>query len=271
VWSDTGFITEAHGISEGLIALRAGKRSIGGSYHLPAGHLADEGMLTHDHVRYRYTSFPASAYPAGTPLRIYLLRSIDSTSSLCGATSEATLVNTLTRIANLIYEGEAGRRTLTQVHRVQSNRQLLEAVAHDDPVATRAAIFGLLNHHIVRMRVSGTGGQLISDVGGPYVLAPVKAPLSLGGHAIGNALLSIQDDEGYLRLTGRLAGLKVLMYMNPGDPQLVKNSLGPEPGNVPAKGAYRYRGHSYRVFTVKAGAFPSGPLTIRVLVPIPYS
>jgi hypothetical protein len=271
VWSDVGFMSEAHGITEGVIALRSGVHSIAGSSPLPDRPLAHEGVLTRDHVQYQYTSFPASTYPAGAPLRIYLLRSVDSTSALCGANSEATLVNTLTRIANLIYQGEAGRRTITQIRRVQANKPLLEAVAHDDPVATRAAIFGLLNHHIVRMRVSGTGGALISDVGGPYVLAPVNAPLRLHGHAIGNALLSIQDDEGYLRLTGRLAGLKVLMYMNPSDPQLVKNSLGPEPGNVPAEGSYEYRGHSYRVFTVNADAFPSGPLTIRVLVPIPYS
>jgi hypothetical protein len=58
------------------------------------------------------------------------------------------------------------------------------------------------------------------------------------------------------------------MYMNS---QLVKNSLGPSPGTVPASGPYEYRGHSFRVFTVNARAFPSGPLTIRVLIPMPYS
>jgi hypothetical protein len=61
----------------------------------------------------------------------------------------------------------------------------------------------------------------------------------------------------------------VLMYMSPGN-QLVKNSLGPLPGYVPASGSYTYRGNSFRVFTVHADEFPSGPLTIRVLVPLPY-
>jgi len=37
---------------------------------------------------------------------------------------------------------------------------------------------------------------------------------------------------------GRLAGLRVLMYMNS---QLVKNSLGPSPGTVPPSGSYVYR------------------------------
>jgi hypothetical protein len=124
--------------------------------------------------------------------------------------------------------------------------------------------------------VSGADGALLSDLGGPFVLAPVRGELRLKGRRIGSFLLSIQDDEGYLRLARRLVGLNVLMYMNgPGGTQrLVKNSLGPgvgELGSVPAGGPYRYRGRRYRVFTIDARAFPSGPLTIRVLVPLPYS
>jgi hypothetical protein len=82
-------------------------------------------------------------------------------------------------------------------------------------------------------------------------------------------VLSIQDDEGYLRLTKRLAGLRVLMYMR--GSELVKNSLGPAPGAVPDSGRYQYRGRTFHVFTLDAQAFPSGPLTIHVLIPIPYS
>jgi len=65
----------------------------------------------------------------------------------------------------------------------------------------------------------------------------------------------------------------VLMYMNPSSahPTLVKNSLGPSPGAVPSSGSYRYRGRTYRAFTLHAEAFPSGPLRIVVLIPIPYS
>jgi hypothetical protein len=92
--------------------------------------------------------------------------------------------------------------------------------------------------------------------------------LHSGGQEIGTFLLSIQDDEGYLRLMRRLAGIYVLMYMGN---TLVKNSLGPSPGSVPARGSYTYRGRHFRVFTLEESAFPSGPLHIRVLVPIPYS
>jgi hypothetical protein len=153
---------------------------------------------------------------------------------------------------------------------VQRDQALLHAVAARDPLATKAAIEALLTEHIVRLRVSAPQ-KLLADVGGPFVLAPVSAALRLEGRAIGSFVLSIQDDEGYLRLTRRLAGLRVLMYTNAAHPQLVKNSLGPSPGTVPASGSYVYRGRSFRVFTVNARAFPSGPLTIRVLIPIPYS
>ena len=279
VWADEGFLTEAGGITQGLIALRQNGRSIAGSTPLP-GALADEGTLTREHVTYAYTSLPAEAYPSGA-VRIYLLLPITSIAPVCGNSQQQTAVSTLRQVAQLIYTGESGRSAQIQVQRVQRNKALLSAVERRDPQATRLAVDALLNHHVVRLRVSA-GGQLLADVGGPYVLAPVRAPLRLAGHTIGSFVLSIQDDEGYLRLARRLAGLHVLMYMGatsgaagaPAPPTLVKNSLGPSPGPalsaVPAHGSFDYERHLYRVFTIHAQAFPSGPLTIRVLVAIPY-
>ncbi len=280
VWADEGFLIEAGGISQGLVALHDGPSWIAepgarGVATLRAATLANEGALTIEHVAYTYTSFPAEAYPSRA-VRVYLLLPTSATAPLCGHTSQDTTVNTLKRVADLIYAGELGQSAQKQVRRVQRNKALLEAVARREPGAAEHAIKALLNQHIVRMRVSA-GGQLLSDVGGPYVLAPVTAPLRLHGHTIGSVTLSIQDDEGYLRLTRRLAGLDVLMYMNINGvtSQLVKDSLGPAPGpaleTVPVTGAYRYGGRSFRVFTVHAEAFPSGPLTVRVLVPLPYS
>jgi len=266
VWSDAGFLDEARGVTEGVVALRVKERSVGGSLALPPGPLADEGTLAYEGLAYRYMSFPATAYPAGA-MRIYLLRPVRSTAALCNHAATQTLVNTLHHVADMIYAAETGPRRSEQVRRVQRNSPLLNAVAARNPQATRLAIGPLLHEHIVRIRVSA-GGQLLSDVGGPYVLAPVSAPLKLHGRTIGTVELSIQDDEGYLRLTKRLAALHVLMYMGS---TLVKNSLGPEPGAVPASGPYTYRGRSFQVFTVDAESFPSGVLTIRVLVPIPYS
>ena len=270
VWSYEGFVAEGDGVAQGLLAIRRGEQTLAGPAELPAGPLPAQGSVTSGGGSYRFTTLQASEFPSGAPLTIYVLRASASIEHLCGARAEDTVVNTLSGVANLIYKAEAGARTHVQVRRVQHDATLLHAVAAGDAPATRRAIERLLNQHIVRMRVSNRGG-LLADVGGPYVLAPVVAPLRLGGRQIGRVVLSIQDDEGYLRLARRLAGLSVLMYMRGNT--LVKNSLGPGVGglaSVPASGRYVYRGRTFRVVTINARAFPSGPLTIRVLIPIPY-
>jgi hypothetical protein len=266
VWAKDGLISEIDGIASSQTALRANGHNVGGAFALPAGTMPTQGTLAVGGVDYQYTSFPATAYPTGS-LRVYVLRPIASTAPLCGQTPQDTTVNTLIAVAKLIYTGEIGQRARVQVRRVQHDRALLSAVANRDPAAARTAIEALLNQHIVRLRVNASG-RLLSDVGGPFVLAPLEAPLRLGGRTIGSLVLSIQDDEGYLRLARRLAGLDVLMYMGP---RLVKNSLGPAPGTPPADGSYSYRGHAFRVFTLHVRAFPAGPLRIQVLVPIPYT
>jgi len=284
VWSDSGFVTESAGIAEGAIALRVGGRDLPGSSTLLPGGLPALGAVTVAGRRYQYVSVAGTVFPAGAAVRIYLARSASSIAPYCGASATDTTVNTLRHIARLIYAGEAGRRTVPLIRRVQRYRPLLLAVARNEPAAAESAIKEILNHHIVRIRVyarptlAASGGaagarasqqpQPLADVGGPYVLAPVTAPLTLEGRRIGSLVLSIQDDEGYLRLTRRLVGLRVLMYMGA---KLVKNSLGGDPENVPQAGPYTYGGHEYRVFTLHAKAFPSGPLRIDVFVPVPYA
>ncbi len=266
VWADDGLLAETRGLTEGVVALRANGRSIAGSFPFRIGELPATGTLHERGVAYRYVSFPAEAYPSGR-LRVYLLRPIHSTTRLCGATAQDTVFNTISRVASLIYDGETGGRAEVQVKRVQHDPELLGAVARRDASGATRAVARLLNQHIVRLRVS-TGVGLLADVGGPFVLAPARAPLRAGGRTIGSLVLSIQDDEGYLRLARRLAGLDVLMYMGG---RLVKNSLGPAPPTVPRSGLVHYRGRTFRVFTLDARAFPSGVLRIAVLIPIPYS
>jgi hypothetical protein len=272
VWADTGLIDEIDGIAEGKAVLRsaggpvAAQQDLAGAVALPRGRLPAQGTFSRGRAEYQFTSFAASAYPAGDPLRVYLLRTISSTANLCGPSAEDTAYDTLSHIARQIYAGEVGPRTVAQIDRVQGNAALLRAVARRDPNATRTAIDALLHQHIVRLRVSA-GGRLLADVGGPYVLAPVTAPLRLHGRQIGSFVLSIQDDEGYKRLANRLAGLQVLMYMGP---RLVKSTLGPSPGPIPASGTLTYRGRRFRAYTFAAEAFPSGPLRITVLMALPY-
>jgi len=267
VWSDEGFMAEVGGAIEGFSALRQGAHSTPGSFPLPAGALARSGTLKRAGITYDYTSFTGEAFPAGS-LRIYLLRAASTSAELCRHNGELTILAVLHHVANLIYDEERGPPARRQVARVEHNAALLAAVAQRQPAATEAAIKALLNEHIVRLRVYGRSGEQLGDVGGPYVLAPVHGTLRSGGRTIGTFVLSVQDDEGYEKLAKRLEGLDVLVYMNG---QIVKNSLGPVSwGEVPANGSYAYRGRRYRVFTVHAQAFPSGALSIRVLVPEPY-
>jgi hypothetical protein len=266
VWADDGIVAETNGIAQAFTVVRAQGRNLAGSLPLPPGQLPAKGRLKLAGVTYSYTSIAGERYPAGA-VRIYLLRPESSVTPLCGGSARATVKRTLERVANAIYAGEGGSRAQTQVRRVQHDLAFRRAIAGRDREAARLAIDRLLTEHIVRLRVN-TGGRLLADVGGPYVLAPVRGSLREGGRQIADFVLSIQDDEGYLRLLRRLAGINVLMYMGP---RLVKNSLGPSPGAVPPSGLYRYGGRSFNVFSVHAQAFPAGPLEIRALIPLPYS
>ena len=98
VWADRGFASEAAGVTEGVIAVRSGSHSLGGTLSLPAGPLRDEGTLTLHGVSYQYVSFPAKSFPAGA-VRIYLLRGAPRSRRSAGRAAEDTLVNTLSHIA----------------------------------------------------------------------------------------------------------------------------------------------------------------------------
>jgi hypothetical protein len=267
VWSEEGLIDELHGVTGAQMIIRRSDRTLHGKRPLSVRTLPVSGMLARGGAHYAFSSFPAAEFPAGSPARVFLLRSLSSMGRVCGDDVEDTTVNTLAAVLGEIYRGEGGTRARVEMRRVQRSAMLLRAVAARDPVATRAAISALLNQHIVRMRVYAQG-TLLADVGGPYVLAPVSGALRSHGRTIGRFVLSIQDDEGYLRLARRLAGVDVLMYMGS---TLVKNSLGPAPGAVPEEGSFRYRGRAFRTVTVHAAAFPSGPLRIIALIPEPYT
>ena len=184
-------------------------------------------------MHYEYVAFPVQALPSGTAT-VEIFRTRRSLPALCGATREETVAQTLLGVAILIYKGESGPRARLQVQRVQADKPLAEAVAKRDPEAARKAIDVLLHKHVVRLRVS-TRGALLADVGGPYVLAPLRAPLSINGHQIGELELSIQDDEGYKRLAERLAGVHVVMSVAG---KVVKNSLGALTTPIPPSGPY---------------------------------
>jgi hypothetical protein len=265
VWADSGIVAETRALDEGEVAIRYNGKTIAGSVQLPSRQLQPQGAITLEGILYRYVSYPVAVYPTGHA-RVYVLRPTASITPLCGHSATQTTVNTVSHVAALIYAGEQGPRALVQLRRAQRNQPLLEAVAHHQREAARLAIDALLNQHIVRVRVNA-GGALLKDVGGPHVLAPLRAPLSLDGQKVGSMVLSVQDDLGYLKLAQRLAGVKVVMHRGS---QLVMSSFSTPPAHLPESGPLRLDGREYRVFTLYAEAFPSGSLRISELIPIPY-
>ena len=118
VWADNGFLTEADGITQGLVALLRAHRRRAQHRRLARARtrtLPTEGTLTLD--RRRATSTPRSrsqAYPSGA-LRVYLLIPLELHARAVRHDAQDTTVNTLQRVAKLIYAGELGRSAQKQV------------------------------------------------------------------------------------------------------------------------------------------------------------
>jgi hypothetical protein len=191
-------------------------------------------------------SFAATAFPSGA-VRIWLL---GGASPACGATPAQTAAATIGAIATRLYNVEAtGPSTQRVLRHVARDRRFAAAVAADDPVALRAAIvrfFRTHSLHVVRVRATTAAGQLVGDVGGPFVLAPASTAVhDARGRVAGRVTLAVQDDTGYMKLVHRFTGADVLM----------RTTTGTVPGSASAGGRQP-------TFSLNATAFPTGPLAV---------
>jgi hypothetical protein len=183
----------------------------------------------------------------------------------CAAATAQTVAGAVSTVATNIYRREAAGGT--DKLQVERNEPLLAALAAGNRKAVLAAVTHLVyaGTHIVRLRVT-QGGKVLADVGGPYVLAPVRGPLRYHGRTVGAYVLSVQDDVGYVKLETRFIGLPLILMR--GSTRL------PLPGTIAALpatgegGTVSYGGASYLVVPVRGEAFPSGALSISVLVPV---
>lgn len=198
-----------------------------------------------------------------------------SSKSRCGRAAPEALAQSIGWVAKQIYYGEvSSSRTVADRHQVESYAPLLRAVAGDGQAATRAAVTKLVysHTHIVRLRVI-RGSKLLADVGGPYVLAPLGGALRLHGRVVGHYLLSVQDDLGYVKIETHFIGaplvLRTGMKDAPAEDVPVQGLLAPGPAKIPEHGPVSYRHVIYQAYSFNASAFPSGPLRISVLVPLP--
>ncbi len=188
----------------------------------------------------------------------------------CGRAAPETLAQTVGWVAKQIYYGEvSSSRTEADRHQVESYAPLLRAMAGGHEAATKAAVTKLVysHTHIVRLRVI-RGSKLLADVGGPYVLAPLSGTLRLHGRVVGHYLLSVQDDLGYVKIETHFIGAPLVLRIGP-KAVPVEGLLAPGPTAIPEHGQVSYRHVIYQAYSFDASAFPSGPLRISVLVPLP--
>jgi hypothetical protein len=228
--------------------------------------LATTGSVTYHGTSYVLASFNAQSFSAAT-LRIVLLVPVSSLST-CGATRAQTTAETLGRVSMRIYADEQdGERVTAIVRHVERSRAFRDAVLSDNPVATRAAIVGFFRTHLHVVRVRALlGNHLVTDLGGPYALAPVAGAVrNAHGRVVGRFLLAVQDDMGYLHLAYNFTGAQVLMRIGP---RQVMGTLTPGPTTIPNDGAISYGGVNYQAFSFTGTAFPSGTLRISLLMPL---
>ena len=208
---------------------------------------------------------PSSKRSPATPSR----NGRPAVSGACGAQTGRVVAGVEARVAEKIYADElAGRETLADQAHVRESRALTAALSAADAAATHSAVRGIVytpGWHIVRLRVTA-GGRVIADVGGPYVIAPVRGVLKRGGHVIGHYVMSVQDDVGYVKLIGRFIGVPVDLYRGP---SFLMGTLRPAPVLPARESAIAVGRTDYTVKVLAMRAFPSGTLNVALFSPTP--
>src|ERR1700682_168809 len=190
----------------------------------------------------------------------------------CGPAAAEVLARTAGAVATRIYGGElGGSETQSDKSQVEHFTPLLAAVASGERAAVNAAVNRLVfsHTHVVRLRVT-RGGTGLARVGGPYILAPVSGTLRFHGRPVGRYVLSVQDDLGYVKLATRFIGAPIVLRTG-SHTVPVEGVLAPGPASIPDHGPVSYRNTAYEGFSFNATAFPSGPLRISLLLPVPRS
>jgi hypothetical protein len=206
--------------------------------------------------------------------------STSGTAAACGEHAAAAAVATVdATAANHIYANElAGTEVSFDLAQITGAADLLAAVASDDPAATLAAVSRIVYHpawHIVRLRAIDAAGQILADVGGPDVIAPVSGPLVLHGRTVGSFVMSVQDDTGFTKLETRFIGDPIGVYFSGA---LVAERYAQLPAAPPSGPTVSLAGTDYGVVSETYSAFPDSTvagsvtgqtLTATILVPPP--
>lgn len=194
-----------------------------------------------------------------------------ATGSACGAPGAAGVVDAIdARIAHTIYAHELNSTEVTSdLGYITGATFLSRAVAAGSRAQTYAAAHRIVYtplRHIVRLRVLNSAGQVLADVGGPYILAPVAGQITYRGKVVGSFVMSVQDDRGYKKLVNHITDVPIELYLN-GKPLM--GTVADPPTKPPSSGPLTLAGTSYDVDAYTVEAFPSGALRVAVLVPVP--
>ena len=161
------------------MSVRAGRpRCRRANATLGARELHGVGELTSGGVHYEYVAFPVQAFPAGTAtVEVFRTRRFAAAAVRRQPRSNRG-PDAAAASRCLIYKGESGPRARLQVQRVQAYQPLLEAVANARPGSRPQGD----RRAPAQARGAPAGehadGALLADLGGPYVLAPLRAPLT---------------------------------------------------------------------------------------------
>ncbi|HEY2719466.1 MAG TPA: hypothetical protein VGI52_07530 [Solirubrobacteraceae bacterium] len=192
-----------------------------------------------------------------------------TTQPACGAHAPEELATTAGTVAERIYAAEVhSSETDSDKRQIETYAPLLSAVESGNKAAIETAVHSLVysHTHIVRLRVD-RGSELVSDIGGPYILAPVTGRLRSHGKEIGHFVFSVQDDLGYVKLETRFIGAPLVLRTESGQVP-VEGLLSPGPTSIPDHGPSAYRGATYEAYSFNAAAYPSGRLRVSLLLAV---
>jgi hypothetical protein len=172
-------------------------------------------------------------------------------------------------VAQHIYrEFAAGRVVQPAVRRLQSSRALIAAVQSGDPAAARAALRPLIGGQLARVRIA-VGPRTLAEYGSAEAVAPVTVPLrDAAGRTIGMLVASQQGARGYVDTVGSFVEAPVLVRT--GSQQLAGTTRR-APKTLPDSGEASFAGRRYAVDSFAGTRFPSGPLRVYVLAPVPLA
>lgn len=209
-------------------------------------------------------SAPGSAVPGGASASA-IAATAEAPCGTAGALEAAAVAGVA---AERVYAKELASSEVSADRRqIESYAPLSDALRSGNRSAVQSAVTALVysGTHIVRLRVT-SGGRVLSDVGGPYIIAPVRGTISSGGRALASFVFSVQDDLGYVKLEDRFIGVPLLLRTSAG--RVPVEGVIPAQG-IPSNGPVRFHGGAYEAYSFNGAAFPSGALRITILVPVP--